>query len=198
MKRSTLVATAIALSALLVPTAALGKGASEATITGTGLGNGIRLAGEGAPDGGTLMQLAEASGFFPSVFATTPSPMLSKRPHGSLGPRFQIAYVMPGPNGETSTIRQDLYPYALPNPVSYVKPGQRYFGDQATVGGWFVGQRALKDKLVAVGLPETPPSGGGFDFPWTIVAALAGIVAAAAVTVLTALRVRRRPGPATA
>jgi hypothetical protein len=197
MKRLVPAALVFAFAALVVPTASLAKGASEATITGPGLGDGITLAGENSPDGGTLMRLAESAGFFPAVFPTTPNPMLSKRPNGSLGPRYRITYTMPGPNGDVSKLRQDLYPYATPQPVSYVKPGQTFFDGQKTVGGWFVANVALKEKLVAVGLPRTPPSGGGFDPPWLVVAILAGL-AAVAVTALGAVRLRRRPHPATA
>jgi hypothetical protein len=197
MKRLVLAAATSALAALLVPATSLAKGASEAAITGPGLGDGITLAGEGAPDGGTLMQLAESAGFFPSAFGTTPSPMLSKRPNGSLGPRYRITYTMPGPNADVSELRQDLYPYATPRPVSYMKPGQRFFEDQKTVGGWFVANASLKQRLVAGGLPETPPTGDGFDPPWLVVAILAGL-AAVAMTAFGALRLRRRPHPATA
>jgi hypothetical protein len=197
MKRLTLFAAASALAALLVPTAMFGKGASEATLTGPGLGKGITLAGEGSPDGGTLMRLAESAGFFPAVFRTTPNPMLTKRPKGTLGPKYRITYTMPGPENDVSTLTQDLYPYATPNPVSYVKPGQRFFGDQKTLGGWFVGNAFLKRQLVGVGLPETPPSGGGSDGPWILLTAVAAAVAAFAAF-LSVVRLRRRPQPVTA
>jgi hypothetical protein len=197
MKRLTLVAAASALAALLVPTATFGKGASQATIAGPGLGNGIALAGEGAPDGGTLMRLAESAGFFPSVFPTTPNPMLTKRPKGTLGPKYRITYTMPGPENDVSKLTQDLYPFATPRPVSYMKPGQTFFGDQKTVGGWFVATAVLKRQLTAVGLPETPPGGGGSNGPWIVLAAVAAAVAVFAA-VLSVLRLRRRPHPATA
>lgn len=197
MKRFVLAAAASALAALLVPTASLAKGASEATITGPGLGDGITLAGEGAPDGGTLMRLAESAGFFPSVFSTTPNPMLAKRPSGTLGPKYRIVYTMPGPNSEVSKIRQDLYPYARPAPVSYTKPGQTFFDGQKTVGGWFVGTARVKEQLVAIGLPNTPPADGGFNPPWLVVALLA-VVAAAGAAVFGAGRLRRKPRPVTA
>jgi hypothetical protein len=198
MKRLVLAAAAGALAALLLPMVALAKGASEATITGPGLGDGITLAGEGDPNGTALMQIAESAGFFPSVFVTTPSPMLAKRPAGELGPRYRITYLMPGPEGVVDELEQDVYPYATPNAVSYTKPGQTYFGGEKTVGGWYVGDWTLKDRLVAVGLPETPPAGDGSDFPWTIAALLVGAAAAIVVAAFATLRVRRRPGPATA
>ena len=143
------------------------------------------------------MRLAESAGFFPAVFQTTPNPMLSKRPNGTLGPKYRITYTLPGPSSDVSKIRQDLYPFASPRPVSYTKPGQSFFDGQKTVGGWFVANARLKQQLVAVGLPRTPPSDGGFDPPWLVVAILAVVTATGAV-VFGAARLRRKPRPATA
>jgi hypothetical protein len=198
MKRLVLLSAGAALAAALVISAALAKGASEATITGPGLGSGITLAGEGQVGGVQLMQLAEAAGFFPSVFATSPNPMLSTRPDGELGPRYTITYTMPGPSGEDE-LRQDLYPYAKPSPVTYLEPGQRYFGTETTVGGWYVAGTTLKDELVAAGLPKTPPArGGDLETPGGVSAALAAVGAALVGLGVVVLRSRRRPGPATA
>ena len=97
MTRLGVLAAAAALAAALTATSALAKGASEATITGPGLGDGITLAGEGQLGGERLMQLAEAAGFFPALFVTTPNPMHPARPAGELGPRYTIAYQLPGP-----------------------------------------------------------------------------------------------------
>jgi hypothetical protein len=195
MKRLVLFSAAVALAAALVATSALAKGASEAKITGPALGNGITLAGEGQVGGVQLMQLAEAAGFFPAVFVTDPNPMLSTRPQGALGPRYTITYAMPGPSG-VDELRQDLYPYAKPSPVTYAEPGQR-FGTEKTVGGWYVASAALKDDLVAAGLPETPTiNGGGYEVPWTAVGAVAAAVAALVVVGVAVLRSRRRPATA--
>jgi hypothetical protein len=198
MKRLVLVSAGVALLAALTTTSALAKGASEAKITGPGLGSGITLAGEGQVGGGQLMQLAEAAGFFPAVFVTSPNPMLTVRPQGELGPRYTITYAMPGPSG-MDELRQDLYPYAEPGPVAYTEPGQRYFGTEESVGGWYVAGTTLKDDLVAAGLPETAPAdGGGSQVPWTIVGLAAAMGAALAVAGMAVLRSRRRPGPAIA
>jgi hypothetical protein len=86
MTRPGVLVAAAALAVALTTTSALAKGASEATITGPGLGDGITLAGEGQLGGERLMQLAEAAGFFPALFATTPNPMRTARPAGELGP----------------------------------------------------------------------------------------------------------------
>jgi hypothetical protein len=199
MIRRALLSTILAVVVLLAPTAALAKGASKATITGPGLGDGIRLAGEGDPGGGALMQIAEDSGFFPAVFLTTPNPMLSERPDGELGPRYTIVYVMPGPSG-VDEIRQDVYPYATPSVVSYTKPDQPYFGTERTVGGWYVAGPTLKDDLVAVGLRATAPpvaDDGGREIPWEAFGVLALLVALAGLG-LVVVRSRRRSGAAPA
>ena len=199
MIRRALLSTILGVVVLLAPTAALAKGASEATITGPGLGNGIRLAGEGDPGGGALMQIAEDSGFFPAVFLTTPNPMLSERPDGELGPRYTIVYVMPGPSG-VDEIRQDVYPYATPSLVSYTKPGQPYFGTERTVGGWYVAGPPLKDDLVAVGLRATAPpvaDDAGREFPWEAFGVLPLLVALAGLGFVV-VRSRRRSDAAPA
>jgi hypothetical protein len=198
MKRLVLLSAALALLAALVTTSALAKGASEAKITGPGLDRGITLAGEGEVGGGQLMQIAQDAGFFPSVFLTTPNPMLSERPSGELGPRYTITYAMPGPSG-VDELRQDLYPYAQPSAVTRMQPGQSFFGTEKTVGGWYVAGTTLKDDLIAAGLPETPPGGGrGSEVPWTIVGVMMTIAACLAVAGVAVLRARRRPGPAIA
>ena len=198
MKRLVVLSAAVVVSAVLAATSALAKGASEATITGPGLGDGIRLAGEGQVGGAQLLRLADGAGFFPAVFLRSPNPMLSARPQGELGPRYTITYTMPGPTG-VDELRQDLYPYARPSPVSYMEPGQRFFGTEETVGGWYVATSALKDDLVAAGLPSTSNvDGGGFEIPWTIAGVVAAAVAALAVACVAVLRLRRRQRPATA
>ena len=110
--------------------------------------------------------------------------------------RYRITYAMPGPDAVVNQLRQDLYPYATPEPVTYMKPGQAYFGSEKTVGGWYISGPSLKNQLVRLGLPETPPAGNGFDAPWPILAFAA--FAAAGATVIVAVRIRRRPRPATA
>ena len=73
MKWSVGISLMIAAVVAALPSTALGKGASEATITGPGLSDPVSLAGEGQPGGAALMQIAEAAGFFPAVFTQTPT-----------------------------------------------------------------------------------------------------------------------------
>jgi hypothetical protein len=198
MKRHVLAPLAVALFAVLIPAAALAKGASEAEIVGPGLDDPITMAGEGQLGGETLMRLAEAAGFFPAVFPTSPDPMLDQRPKGDLGPRYTVTYVMPGPSSETDELRQDVYPYAKPSPVTYVEPGQPFFGTEKTRGGWFVATTDLKNRLVSAGLPQSPPTGGGgSELPWTAIGLLAAITVVLVLAAGATMRLRRRAGPAT-
>ena len=139
-----------ALAALLIPVAAHAKGASEATVTGPGLDKPLFFGG-GEQDGTAVMGLVESAGFFPAVFSQTPDPMLKDAPPGPLGPKYTIHYVVPGNNGRG--IEQDVYPYAKPTPITYMRPGQPMF-DGKTIGGWYAAPPALKQQLVAKGLPR--------------------------------------------
>jgi hypothetical protein len=196
---------AVALTALCVASAALAKGASQATITGPGLDNAIVLKSDRGGDpslGSKLGALAERTGFFPAVFGQAPDPMLSERPEGTtLGPKYRIVFVMPGPNNESSIIRQDLYPFAKPYLLSYTKPGQVFWSGQRTHGGWFQAPVAMRTVLISAGLPNQPPaSTGGGDGNWLRWVAIGITVAAglALLAALTLLGLRRRPRPAEA
>jgi hypothetical protein len=190
-------ALSLATACIVAPTA-FGKGASEATITGPGLDEPIQLAGEGEIGGEQLMQLAEDAGFFPAVFTQIPDPMLATQPEGTLGPKYRIEYVMPGPNNEEDVLVQDLYPYATPGPVSYVKPGQPFWSTEKTHGGWYVAYSSLKDELVAVGLPKTPPAADepASDSPWRVVGPVLALAGLALLGGLAYVFTRPRPQPA--
>lgn len=193
MKNVVLASLTVAALAVLVPTAALAKGASEGEIAGPGLSGPISLGGSGEPGGGgALGEIADAAGFFQAVFAQTPDPMRATRPAGDLGPRYTITYVMPGPSGAEDRIQQDVYPYARPYPVTYTKPGQRFWSTNETRGGWFVAMPSLKDLLVGAGLPPNAPvteGAGGVS----LVAGLSVVGAAVAIGVAGAVLVLRRP-----
>ena len=149
MKRLLLV---LAVAALALPTAAIAKGPDEATITGPGLDKAITITGLEEP-GSPIMAFAEAAGFFPAIFGQQPNPMLPGRPKGDLGPKYRIDYNVPGGESGSFSISQDLYPYAQPYAVTYTKEGQEIF-DMTTTGGWW-SDAALKDQLVALGLPKS-------------------------------------------
>jgi len=190
----------LTIAALVLPAAALGKGPSEALISGPGGGEGggdLTVTGCCSP-GSPTMNLAEGAGFFPAVFAQQPDPMLASRPKGDLGPKYTITYTVPGPNNETWKIRQDVYPYATPAPVTYMQPGQKIFESPGgTRGGWFQADSRLKDTLVSAGLPAQA-SGVSSDDPFFSTGLLSLLAVALLLVSATAVIVRRRAHPATA
>jgi hypothetical protein len=203
MRRRAALLLGAGLALVLLPAPALAKGPIEASIDGPGIGAPLEVGDvENWGEEGALaarqpiMQLAEAAGFFPAVFAQVPDPMLPHRPKGDLGRRYVITWIVPGPDNEADRIVQDLYPYATPNPVTYMAPGQRLFGTQATRGGWFAAAPPLRSLLVEAGLPRTQPTGHADSaFAWALVGALA-VGAALALGTLAIVVIRRRPHPA--
>lgn len=184
----------LAVAALVVPATALGKGPEAATISGPGGGSGGELTFTGccAPETPT-MKLAEQAGFFPAVFPEEPNRMSTSRPKGELGPKYTITYTVPGPNNETWKIHQDLYPYASPGPVTYMKPGQTVFRIAGgTRGGWFQADSHLKETLVEAGLPATASTGSsdGNRLPTFAIG-----MALLALLIVSALFFRRRMRP---
>jgi len=185
----------VAVGAVAFPAGAFAKGASEASIEGPGLGKTIKISGNGETSGDKLGNLGEAAGFFPAVFVRSPDPMSDTRPAGKLGPRYRIVWTVPGPNGE-SKISQDAYPFAEPQPVTYMKPGQVFWGREHTRGGWYVGDSQLSASLFAVGVPRSTPSAGGFDWAkWTWIGMAGTALVLTLAFVLTRSR-RLRPEPA--
>jgi hypothetical protein len=170
-RRVLLVAAVAACTLLLLPTAALAKGPSAATIDGSGPGgpgNGpkgpIVLRGDGEMGSGSeLGSLAEDAGFFPALFAQTPDPMLKAAPTKLLGPRYTITWTVPEGDGVAAKVRQDLYPYAATGPLTYTRPGQRVFGE-GSHGGWYQASDGLRRQLISLGLPNRPAvTGSGGD-----------------------------------
>ena len=154
MKRLTVLC--IALLALTLAGSALAKGPSEATITGPGLDSGLAIHGVGEGDVSTdLGLLVSDSGFFPQVFGQSPTPLLRSKPT-DLGPRYTVTYTVPG-GATDSKLEQELYPYAAGALATYMRPGQRFWDTQSTLGGWYRGTPQLKTMLVRAGLPPSPP-----------------------------------------
>jgi hypothetical protein len=185
----------LAIAALVLPATGLGKGPSAASINGPGTG-GITFTGDGESGGTQLGNLTQQAGFYPAVFAQEPSPMLASRPNGDLGPKYTIAWTVPTSSTDADKIRQDVYPYAKPAPVTYMAAGQKIF-DRETTGGWFQADSRLKETLVSAGLPAQAPaiSSGDSAFPIDLVGLLAAALVLATATTFV---VRRRIRPAQA
>lgn len=196
MKRAILF---LAIAALAVPTTALGKGPTAATIDGPGgPDGGITISGYGEEPGTALGDLTMQAGLIPALFGQEPNPMLPSRPKGDLGPKYTITYTVPGPNNDVFTILQDVYPYASPAPVTYTEPGQKLFEGMETRGGWFPAGHELKETLVSAGLPATPAAAGSSD-GWSVPTFVVGLLAATLVlAAATAVLLRRRTRPAAA
>jgi len=157
MRRSLLLAAALG-AVLLCPAAAMAKGPSVASVSGPGLQHAVSIVGYGEGGNDTALGiLVSDGGFFAQVYGATPVAKTS-RPAGTLGPRYEVTYTLPGgPNGD-STLRQDLYPYAAKRPVTYMAPDQKFWGTQSTRGGWSVGTIQLRSALVQAGLPSKAPA----------------------------------------
>src|SRR3954463_4621858 len=100
MRRLLAVATLAALAALAATSPAAAKGPSSASLTGPGLDHALPVKGEGESGPGTpLGSLVQLGGFFAQVFAQIPAPTTRTQPAADLGPRYQVAYRVPGPSG---------------------------------------------------------------------------------------------------
>jgi hypothetical protein len=155
MKWPLLLVSIAGVAALAITGAASAKGPAGATVTGPGITT-LVLTGNGEDGTSRLGRLTQAAGFFPAVFGQSPDPMLRVRPNGSLGPRFTVIWSVPGGDGVTSRIRQLVYPYAKPLPLTYMRPGQPFWDGERTYGGWFQAGASLRRVLVAAGLPARP------------------------------------------
>jgi hypothetical protein len=150
--------TAAIVAALALPAGASAKGPVSASISGPSPSRTLAVTGDGEMPGNPLGTLANASGFFPQMFGQTPDPTLGVRPKGTLGPRYRVVYVVPGPDGVQSRVVQLVYPYAKPFALTYMKPGQRFWVDQQAHGGWFRATAGLRRMLVRAGLPARMPT----------------------------------------
>jgi hypothetical protein len=156
--RRNLVAAAVLTAALALPNAAAAKGPSSASISGPRLDRSLAIQGQGEMGPGTpLGALVDLGGYFSQMFGQTPDPTLKAQPKGSLGPRYKVVYVVPGPNGIQSRVVQLVYPYAKPVPLTYMRPGQPFWSTDRAHGGWFRASAGLKRVLVRAGLPAAAP-----------------------------------------
>ena len=189
------IVAALAVLALVLPAAGLAKGPAAATMEGPGLPGPVSFTGD--ETSGPLGALTESSGWFPAVFPREPSPMLQARPSGELGAPYTVTYLVPGPDTDSFTIVQQVYPYAEGGPVTFVEPGQAVF-DTTASGGWYRAGPELKAVLVAAGLPEVPPGPSAADDSFPTIAVSGALLLAVAAGLGVALLARRRTRPAAA
>lgn len=153
--RRHLVAAAALGAALALPATAVAKGPESASVMGPGLARSLAVTGDGELGRGTpLGTLVSTGGFFAQMYGQTPDPTSKTRPAGALGPRYRITYVVPGPNGIRSKVVQLAYPFAKPVPLTFMEPGQRYWGSRSAHGGWFRASAGLTRLLIVAGLPR--------------------------------------------
>ena len=184
--RRYLLGAAILTVALMLPSLAAAKGPESASLTGPGVARSLAVQGQGEMGPGTpLGSLVDFGGFFAQMYGQTPDPTLRTQPKGTLGLRYTIVYMVPGPNGVRSRVVQSVYPYARPVPLTYMRPGQTFWGSERAHGGWFVASADLKATLVRAGLPAKPPSQAGAGF-WTM-GVIGGIASAVALIALVAV-----------
>ncbi|MGZ8692014.1 MAG: hypothetical protein ACXWZT_04690 [Gaiellaceae bacterium] len=194
MRRPLLFAAALT-ALLLFPAAATAKGPSAATIAGPALRHALSIQGYGeGGDSSPLGILVSESGLFAQAFEQTPVATTRSRPADPLGPRYDVTYTVPGPNGD-STLRQDLYPYAVNGPASYMAPGQKFWTNESAPGGWYRGTAELKRMLVKAGLPAAAPAKRARPTHKVGVAVGAGAGLAVAAGALGLLYRRRRSTP---
>jgi hypothetical protein len=215
MPRRALAMLVLALLLAAVPTAALAKGASAATISGGGSGGlpggPITLGGDGEPGSGSdLSNLADATGVWALLFEDGPGGELAAAPTDRLGPRYTITWTFPNGVGTEDRVRQEVWPYAAGGPVTFMRSGQPVL-ESATKGGWYRAGDGLRQQLVSLGLPDrqslaaaaaTPaapapatPTPAPEQALWPRVTVGAGLLLA--VVAVAALALRRRSSPGT-
>jgi MYXO-CTERM domain-containing protein len=187
----------VCVAALALPLSADAKGPSKASISGPGLDSPLSVSGNGEGGTGPLAVLTMEGGFFQTTFGQTPDSRLPGKPSRELGPRYTLDYTVPGPSGMSDHIKQDLYPYARGGPVTYTPPGQRFFGTEKTIGGWYRASAELKRTLVEQGLPRSAvpaKTAGGISVgdPGPLAGIVAGALLLAAAGAFL-LRRQRRP-----
>ncbi|MBG0831094.1 hypothetical protein HS041_25365 [Planomonospora sp. ID67723] len=143
MRRLT-VALLIIASFLITPPA-LAKGVDYAVLTGPGV-RPVEIKPSTAAADRRLHALRVETAVNEAMLKELPDVFGAKRPRGKLGPRYRLAWHVPG-NPDTWIV-QYVYPYAKPRPVVHT-PKQR----QVAHPGWYRAPSSLKGTLAKLGLP---------------------------------------------
>jgi hypothetical protein len=156
-------ARAVAVAALVAgigaaaPTASAKMIVDHVTITGPGISEPVRIAGD-SQDAFVLM---DVTGYNRLAYDSDSSRVERSSPTVDLGPRYDVTYVqpvvvLPGTRDARISVVQYVYPLAQPDPVAYMPNGQR--GTTAN-GGWFVADDGLYRELQRLEvLPQPAPA----------------------------------------
>jgi hypothetical protein len=182
-----------ALVVLLLAPAAQAKSDTWVTIVGPGLEGPLSI----APRAGSGL-LMKPSGFWDEACSShgcrAEGRFLALPPVGDLGPRYTLTWTLEFVTRRHEVRRfpvlQYVFPFAHPQPVTYMPPGQLYIPPYRTGGGWFVARSDLLPAWTDLGLPATmadampTPSllpnatrGGWSLRPWVIAAVIALLAA---------------------
>lgn len=139
---------AVVLTVLAAPTAQA-KGAESVTIAGPGVGT-VRLHYTAAADDVDLEDVVNATRIY-DIYDQANAATLTKRPTGSLGPRYVVTYSF----GQDA-ITQVAYPLAEGGPVVYFPRGQALW-DLPVAAGWSNASSELRIVLAELGAPAVRP-----------------------------------------
>ena len=175
------VLTAMVAAVLLSAPIAHAKGPSQGVIEGPGIAPPLELHDPGERTiGPDLAAMVQESGFLDQLFGNDDVRELP--PPGELGARYTVRYTMDG------TVTQYVFPFAASGPVTYMPPGQLYWGNGRTGGGWFSAKRKLRDLVEGFGAtPRATMEGAVSVAPQTAGVSrlsLAAALAAGAIVVL--------------
>jgi hypothetical protein len=148
------VIVALALSFLAAPASA--KGASKIVIQGPGLVHPITVEAGESTSADQLWPLMIDSRFFLGLChgRCGSTSRLARRPSQGLGPRYTLTYTM-NLDVRPHEVIQYVFPYARPNPVTYMPARQTFLQHHKTGGGWFFAPERLERELITLGLPAT-------------------------------------------
>ncbi len=132
---------------------------------------------------------------------------LARRPSEGLGPRYTLTYTM-NLDVTPHEVVQYVFPYARPNPVTYMPARQTFLQHHETGGGWFIAPQRLERELITLGLPATAaeatapsptpiPRAGQHRSPvlWAALAVVAVVFVVGIWVVFGLLRRQRSPEP---
>ena len=176
MARRILVLSATAAVVLLSAPMAEAKGPSQGVIEGPGIAPPLELRDSRertiGPDLGAMVQ---ESGFLAQLFGNDDVHELP--PPGELGARYTVRYTMDG-STENAMVTQYVFPFATTGPVTYLPPGQLYWNNGRTGGGWYSSGRKLRDLVERFG---ARPAKGSAALAYEEMAGMSGFVISAAL-----------------